>query len=265
MVIVNHEEIRDVFAFVGKELLANYSHREAPADREEMFERFTAANEWAEEEIKKFLLDRYPAVHWSDAELVFEKQKTPEFRGAYWVLDPVDGGMHLHQGCAFWGMSLCLVENGQPSYALVYDAYRDECFHAFHGQGAFLNGEPTQIARKTRVHDSLLVTAPPAVIVEDPVNTELTIWSIGKLLPEAFAVRLLGSVALQLAYVACGRMDAYWEYGEQLYDWMAGALIVKEAKGSVTDIRGQEFTWGSIGIIAGNEPLRQEIQTLLMR
>lgn len=75
---------------------------------------------------------------------------------------------------------------------------------------------------------------------------------------------MLGSVALQLAYVACGRMDAYWEYGEQFYDWLAGAFLVQEAKGGVvTDINGEAFTWGSSGIIAGNTALRSEIQMRL--
>ncbi len=76
---------------------------------------------------------------------------------------------------------------------------------------------------------------------------------------------MLGSVALQLAYVACGRIDDYWEYGEQFYDWMAGALVVQEAAGAVTDINGDPFTWASTGIIAGNMQLHAEIQAMLKR
>jgi myo-inositol-1(or 4)-monophosphatase len=231
-----------------------------------MLSRFVEANKWAENEIKITLKNNYPDVEWSDAELDLEKQRSPEFESAYWVLDAVDGGVHLHQGFGFWSMSLCLIEAGQPVYAMVYDAYRQEFFHAVRGEGAFLNGNPIEVARKSNVYDAFLATAPPAVIDEDPLNTELTIWSIGKLIPEAFAVRMLGSVALQLAYVACGRMDAYWEYGEQLYDWMAGAFLVQEAAGgTVTDINGDPFTWGSTGIIAGNKQLHAEIQTKLKR
>lgn len=263
MIQVNYQEIRELCERICEELLDDYSHRQAPTNREEMFERFSAANHWAERQIKAALKERHPEVQWSDAELDFEKQKNPEYQGAYWVLDAVDGGVHLHQGFAFWSMSLCLIEDGQPTFAMVYDAYRKEFFHAVRGEGAFLNGKSIEVARKSQIYDALLVTAPPAVIEEDPVNTQMTVWSIGQLLPEAFAVRMLGSVALQLAYVACGRMDAYWEYGEQLYDWMAGAFLVQEARGSVTDIHGEAFTWGSSGIIAGNDILRSEIQTKL--
>ncbi|MNK62551.1 Inositol-1-monophosphatase [compost metagenome] len=266
MINVNHEEIQELFTRIGGLLLDNYSQRQAPADREEMFVRFMEANNWAEQAIKSALAERYPSVKSSDAELDLDKQKSPEFSGAYWVLDAVDGGVHLHQGFAFWSMSLCLIEDGEAVYGLVYDPYRKECFHAVRGGGAFLNGKSISAARKSRVYDSFLATAPPLVIEEDPVNTELTAWGISRLIPEAFAVRMLGSVALQLAYVACGRIDAYWEFGEQYYDWMAGALIVQEAHGGeVTDIHGRAFTWGCSGIIAANEPLREEMQAHLKR
>jgi len=260
---VNVEEIRDVLTRTGQLLLQKYNRELPPQSRELLIERFIDANGWAENEIRKALEPLYPGVRWSESELEVDKQESPEFGGAYWVLDPIDGAVHLHQGFAFWSTSLCLIEDGVPVFAAVYDANRDEFFHALRGQGAFLNGERIGVARKTNLADALLLTAPPNKVDVEPENVRFTSWSLGKLLPESTAVRMLGSVALQMAYVACGRMDAYWEYGREIYDWMAGSLLVEEAGGSVSDVDGKPFAWGTSGVIAGHEPLRFGIQKVL--
>lgn len=264
MIKVDIQGIRELITQVSKQLLKNYSHRQVPNNREEMFKRFTEANLWAVDKIRGVLKGKYPNVGWSsDLEIDFDTHKKPKYEGTYWILDPVDGGVHLHQGFAFWSISLCLIEDGQLVFSMIYDPYRKELFHAVQGEGAFLNGEPIKVSYKSKLHDSILATAPPGLTDQDILNTKLAVQSLDKLIPEAFAVRMLGSVALQLAYVACGRIDAYWEHGDEFYDWAAGALLVQEAKGKVVDIQGGTFTWGSSGIIAGNEEVLSQIQTIL--
>lgn len=156
---------------------------------------------------------RYPDLPWSEAELNAGKQAVPEYGGAYWVLDPIDGAIHLHQGFGFWSTSLCLVQDGKAVFSAVYDAGRNEYFHAVRGEGAYLNGQRITVSAKTRLADALPLTTPPNKVDVDPEDVRLTAWSVAKLLPESTALRMLGSTALQMAYVACGRMDAYWEYG----------------------------------------------------
>lgn len=96
--------------------------------------------------------------------------------------------------------------------------------------------------------------------------TDFTLKAMSQILTKAFAVRMLGSVSLQLAYVACGRLDGYYEFGYELYNWIAGSLLVKEAGGLVADTHGKEFTWGTSGIIAANtniiKELKEELQII---
>jgi len=87
---------------------------------------------------------------------------------------------------------------------------------------------------------------------QDIEDTQRTTRAISQIMPRVFALRAPGGVALQLAYVACGRFDGFLEYGSDMYDWLAGSLLVREANGTVTDIQGDDFTWGASGIIAAN-------------
>lgn len=144
-------------------------------------------------------------------------------------------------------------------FALVYDPNREEFFHAIQGKGAYLNNKPIHVTQKTNLSDTILATAPSGW--QESEITPLTVQGLSKLTPITFAVRMLGSVALQLAYVACGRLDGYWEYGENIYDWLGAAFLVKEAGGIVSDPQGHTFTWGTTGIIASN-PLLQKSMVL---
>ncbi|WP_025846198.1 inositol monophosphatase family protein [Paenibacillus ehimensis] len=264
MVQVNVNELQELFAGLGEQLKQKYNHRTAPRNREEMFARFSEANVWATGQITPVLQRKYPDIQWSYADIDPEMQHTASAsKQAYWVLDPVDGGVHLHQGFSSWSMALCLMEGGEPVFSLVYDPNRCELFHAARGQGAFLNGTRIRVGEKSALHDAFLVTAPPSLPDEEPLTAQLAADGISKLLPRVFGVRMLGSVALQLAYVASGKMDGYWEFGDDSYDRMAGALLVREAGGIVTDIRDESFTVGSSGIIAGNAAMHAAIRHTL--
>jgi myo-inositol-1(or 4)-monophosphatase len=98
--------------------------------------------------------------------------------------------------------------------------------------------------------NAYLTTSLPSKPAEDIEAATLTVRGIAHLMPKVMAVKMLGSVSLQLAYVASGRLDGYWEFGNDYYDWLAGSLLVIEAGGTVTDGKGNPFTWGTSGIIA---------------
>lgn len=182
----------------------------------------------------------------------------------YWVLDPIDGAVNLIQGFPFWSISLCLVDGGQPVFGAIYDAVRAELFHAEVGGGTYLNGMRIAPSGKKHLDDAVLLTSPPGDSALERDNAARTTRSLDLLLPRIAAGRMLGSVALQLAYIACGRADGYFEFGSGIYDWLAGALLIREAGGTVTDAEAHPFDWGTGSIVAaGTAELAEKIVTTL--
>ncbi|NRD76858.1 inositol monophosphatase [Bacillus sp. BRMEA1] len=233
-----------------------------PSTREAAFQTFEKANKHVESFLKESLAGRFPSIHWSASEFRPEQQQQPEFRGEYWICDAIDGALHFIQGFGFYSLSLCLIRNGTPVLAIVYDPEREELFHAVTGQGAFLNDKRIQVASKTKLGDTYVTTSLPSFPAKEPECADIAIRSAARLTMKTFAVKMLGSVKLQLAYVACGRLDGYWEFGSEYgdyYDWLPGTFIVQEAGGTVTDSAGSPFTWGSRGVIASNQTLSAEL------
>ncbi|NOJ73237.1 inositol monophosphatase family protein [Paenibacillus alvei] len=223
----------------------------------ELFKQFEFANNQAANQIRNELADKYPDIQWSASEFETQKQQKAEFEGEYWICDAIDGAVQFLQGIYSYAMSLCLIRNGAPVLSFVYDPSHDELFHAIAGGGAFLNGKPIRVAAKKELGEAIISTTPPSFPAKAVDVTELTIKGLTRMIPRAFAVRMLGSISLQLAYTACGRMDGYYEFGDEFYNWMAGSLLVQEAGGVVSDQSGNEFTWGTIGIIAANPALHR--------
>ncbi|WDL98437.1 inositol monophosphatase family protein [Alicyclobacillus sp. ALC3] len=252
---------KDILFNVGTQLWQKYGELPTAQDRTELAQRIHEANQWAASSIRTALESVYPTIHWSFSELELSKQQRAEFDDEYWVCDPVDGAVHLHQGFAFWSMSLCLIRNGEPVLSMIYDPSRQEFFHAVAGQGAYLQGRRIQVSSKIKGYDAMIATAPPSAADQDLENTQRTASSLARLMPQVGATRMLGSVALQLAYVACGRLDGYWEFGSEFYDWVSGALLIREAGGVVSDMYGNAFTWGATGIIAGSPGIHDMLTT----
>lgn len=235
---------------------------QAPATREAAYKMFNEANTRVESLLKEALADRFPSIRWSSSEFKTDQQQQPEFEQSYWVCDAIDGAIHFLQGFGFYSLSLCLIRNGAPVLAFVYDPERDELFHAEEGKGAYMNGKPIHVAAKSVLSDAYITTSPPSFPADEPETTNKAIRSAGAVMLKSFAVKMLGSVKLQLAYVACGRLDGYWEFASNYgdyYDWLPGALIVQEAGGLVTDTEGRPFTWRANGVLAANKILHQTL------
>jgi myo-inositol-1(or 4)-monophosphatase len=224
--------------------------------KEKLVLQFRAINAFSAGTIREGLLTIAPDIPWSDAEFDTARQKDPAPGDTYWICDPIDGAIHFLQGFSPWCISLALVENGAAAFSIVYDPVRDEMFTALRGQGAWLNGGKLRVNVRSTIQDAILATAHPNQPLKEKKETTLLLTSLGKLLPKAGAVRMLGPSSLQLAYVAAGRLDAFWEYGADVYDWLAGALMVEEAGGKVQTIAGETFCIETnTGILAGNEQL----------
>lgn len=178
--------------------------------------------------------------------------------GYCWVFDPIDGTTNFAHGLPIFCASLGLELNGEAIVAAVYDPTRKELFTAEKGQGARLNGERIAVTKADTVMDSLLVTGFPYT-VQQPETGEELVSLFGHFLGRSRAVRRLGSAALDLCYVAAGRLDGFYEATLKPWDSCAGALIVEEAGGRVTDWHGTRFQSRIPQVLATNGHIHGEM------
>src|SRR5882672_9535206 len=169
--------------------------------------------------------------------------------GACWVFDPIDGTSNFAHGLPIFCASLALEIDGVAEVAAVYDPTRKELFTAERGGGAFLNGAPLRVSSATRLVDAMLVTGFPYDVHS---RIEEIVGLFARFVGRARAVRRLGSAALDLCYIAAGRMDGFWERDLKPWDIAAGALIVEEAGGRVTNMEGSQFSSRGLDVLATN-------------
>lgn len=198
------------------------------------------------------------AERFADHEVLAEEFAADSaLRGARhcWIFDPVDGTTNYAHGLPIFCASLALAIDGQLEVAAVYDPTRAELFTAERGMGARLNGAPLRVSDAATLLDALLCTGFPYTI---HAEAEELIALFGEFISRARAVRRLGSAALDLCYVAAGRLDGFYEQFLQPWDLAAGALIVQEAGGMVTGIAGGTFDVRSGGVLATNGRIHSE-------
>ncbi len=176
------------------------------------------------------------------------KKKDSDFR---WIVDPLDGTTNFLHGIPHWAISIALEKEGEIVAGVIYDPIKDELYTAEKGTGAYMNNRRMRVAGRNALADSLIT-----------VGTEKSATFFGDISATASAVggiRRMGSACLDLAYVASGRFDAFWERGLHPWDAAAGSLLVREAGGYVTDFDGgKNFIYGR-SIIAANSSLHAEL------
>jgi myo-inositol-1(or 4)-monophosphatase len=169
--------------------------------------------------------------------------------GPCWVFDPVDGTTNFAHGLPIFCASLALEIDGVAEVAAVYDPNRRELFTAERGGGAFLNGAPLRVSSAQQLVDAMLVTGFPYDV---HTRVDEIVGLFAKFVGRARAVRRLGSAAVDLCWVAAGRMDGFWESDLKPWDIAGGALIVAEAGGRVTTLSGTPFTSRGGHVLATN-------------
>ncbi len=173
-----------------------------------------------------------------------------------WIVDPLDGTTNFIHGVPCFSVSIALMHRDEMMIGVVYEVMQDECFYAWKGGGAYLNDNPIRVSETTSLKESLLATGFPYHDYSQ-LNEymELFTWC----LRNSHGVRRFGSAAVDLAYVACGRFDGFFEYGLNPWDVAAGSLIVKEAGGAVSDFSKKDnFVFGK-EILAVNSAVYQEL------
>ena len=174
-----------------------------------------------------------------------------------WYIDPLDGTINFAHHIPFFAVSIAYEENGKVKFGVVYDPMRDECFFAETGQGAFLKDTKLQVSETDQFIDSLLATGFP-YIMANPKNNNLDRFAHMSMITQG--VRRLGSAALELCYVAAGRLDGFWEIGLSPWDIAAGSLIVQEAGGIATQLDGSNnILTPPCQIVAANPKLHQRL------
>ncbi len=177
-----------------------------------------------------------------------------------WIIDPLDGTVNFAHQVPIFCISIALSFKGDIVLGVVFNPLSGEIFSAVSGQGARLNGLPIHVSAIASVSESLLVTGFPYNVNEifDPI-----IARYGNCLKTAQGIRRLGSAALDLCYVACGRFEGFWEQNLKPWDTAAGALIAAEAGGQVTTFAGQPYTVDQMEILATNGHIHQGMIKLL--
>ncbi|MFC2100646.1 inositol monophosphatase family protein [Bacteroidota bacterium] len=177
-----------------------------------------------------------------------------------WIIDPLDGTTNYIHGIPVYSISIALMERKEIVLGVVYEINSRECFYAWKNGGAFLNKNPISVSDNDTMENALLATGFPYY---DYKWLDAYVEAFKYFMKNSRGIRRLGSAAVDLAYVACGRFDGFYEYGLNAWDVAAGAFIIQQAGGKVTDFKGgDDFVFGK-EIIAGNtnlfEPFREVI------
>lgn len=208
----------------------------------------TQVDREVEQMFRALIAERFPdhVVLAEEFELRGDRQNQAEY---CWVFDPVDGTTNYAHGLPIFCCACSLERNGQPIVAAIYDPNRRELFTAERGRGAWLNGAPMRVSSSATLIDSLLCTGFHYDVQKEG---EYVLGLFGDFIKVSRAVRRLGSAAIDLAYVAAGRFDGFWEVRLNPWDISAGALLIEEAGGRVSLLTGEPFSSRRGEILASN-------------
>jgi myo-inositol-1(or 4)-monophosphatase len=218
----------------------------------------SAADRRAEETLKEELLRARPGYGFLGEEGGAHEGDDKTHR---WIVDPLDGTTNFLHGLPQFAISIALEREGAIVAGLVYNPVTDEMFTAEKGKGAFLNEQRIRVAARRRLSDAVVGCDLPH---RGRVENELSYKELAAVQNESVAaLRHFGAAALDLAFVAAGRLDLYWEHNLHPWDVAAGIILVREAGGYVTDTDGGEDIFDKGGIVAGNEILHRELLRVL--
>lgn len=179
-----------------------------------------------------------------------------------WVIDPLDGTTNFIHGLPPFAISIALIENDEIVLGVVYEITQDECFYAWKGSKAYLNGTEINVSTASSTKDALIATGFPYYQF-DKIDSYISAMHYFML--NSHGLRRLGSAATDMAYVAAGRFEAFWEYGLHAWDVAAGAIIVKQAGGKVTDFKGGDKFLFDAELVASNDAYYNEFYDIVRK
>ncbi|MFN4196819.1 MAG: inositol monophosphatase family protein [Caldimicrobium sp.] len=243
----------------GGAILKNYYSKSFEINHKGTIDLVTTADLEVEKALKKELNTKYPHIPVIGEESTKEHPKSIE--GYYFLLDPLDGTTNFAHGLPWFAISLALMKNLEPIIGIVYNPIIEELFFGEKGKGSYLNNQPIKVSKTIDLISSLLATGfPVSKIMEKPRHFTVP---FEEFLQKCRGVRRFGSAALDLAYVACGRYDGFFEPYLKPWDTAAGILLVKEAGGKVSDYLGDPYHPFKDTLIASNGIIHEEMVEIL--
>ena len=219
----------------------------------------TYVDKTAEKKIVDALLKILPGSGFITEEETTEPHKGEEF---LWVIDPLDGTTNFIHGLPCFSVSIGLLQNNIPVMGVIYEVNMDECFYAWGNGKAYMNGKEIRVSSAKKVKDSLIATGFPYYDYE---RMDDYMSLLKYLMTGSRGLRRIGSAAVDLAYVACGRFEVFYEYSLNPWDVAAGVFIVQQAGGRVTDFSGgNNFIFGK-EIVAGNSFVHDEFMGVVTK
>ena len=267
---INHDDVLDVALSAGLEagqLLSGYSVRleqrpdfgdQAQWTKSSGRDLATEADVAAERALVARLREAFPDHAIEAEEEVVDAGHRRE--GARWFLDPLDGTINFVHNLPAWCVSLALYVDGVPEVGVIHAPKLGETFHAVRGRGAFLNGQPLRVSEPAGLLDCVLATGFPYRRGELGNDNR---GNFNDLFYDIRGIRRMGSAAIDLAFTAAGRLDGYWELHLKSHDVAAGALLVREAGGLVTDVDGGESWLDGRSILAAGPRVHGLLQERL--
>ena len=208
---------------------------------------------------ERCIMERLAAATPSHGFLTEDSAAVAGSSGARWIVDPLDGTVNYLRSLPYFCVSIALERDGRLELGVIFDPLRDHLYAASRGRGATLNGQPIRVGSETSLSRAVVSTGFPYDAWQAARDNTL---EVGTVVKHVFALRSWGSAALDLAAVACGRLDLHWERGLHAYDVAAGVAIVREAGGVATDYAGGADALYRGEIIAGNAVLRAAVGAL---
>ena len=219
----------------------------------------SAADRRAEDVIREELEKARPGYSFLMEESGASPGSDPQHR---WIVDPLDGTTNFLHGIPLFCISIALERQGKIAAGLVYNPIADELFTAERGSGAFVNDRRLRVAARQNLAEAVIATGTPHHGRGDHPGY---MKELSAIMPEVAGIRRCGAAALDLAWVAAGRFDGFWERELSPWDMAAGLLLIREAGGYVTDLDGGEKILEKGNIVAGNESMHRQLLELLRR
>jgi myo-inositol-1(or 4)-monophosphatase len=237
-------------------LLTTFSKKDLKVDFKGEIDLVTEADRRSEELAIKVIRRHFPG----DDILSEETSRHRTSSKRRWIIDPLDGTTNFAHGFPFWCVSIAFEDKGTVRAGAVYHPLLNELFTARQGRGAWLNGRRIQVSGQTELKKSLLATGFPYDV---HYSRKDNLDNFRRFIKRAQAVRRPGSAAMDLAYLACGRFDGFWEMKLKPWDMAAAALILKEAGGRLSDFKGGKFSIYVPECLASNGRIHEQMKHIL--
>lgn len=250
---MNHYDVARAAAMTaGAYIREQAAIRPEPSMKANPSDLVTIVDKRSERLIRETILEAFP-TH----EILGEEEGGEPTGDWVWVVDPLDGTLNFVHSCHFFNVSIALLYKGVAQVAVVYDPMRDELFSAERGKGARLNDQPIQVDPAPGLAEAMVATRTPRNYDQDGIDNLAAYVAVTK---RCRSMRSLGAAALELAWVAAGRLTAFWEMTLSPWDRAAGALLVQEAGGLCTSPLGGELPpFGLAGVMAANPAVHAEL------